>query len=302
LRSSESSAITSFVEEEITADGFGFGFSQGIAHVGGGVGLGMVLNADSYVWGSDLPGAEGRLNATLAFVGGLALPIDLFGVKIHLGADFRPMIRILVPGLDHTVMIDMIDALAHGDSPLEALNSSDALHGYAFALDLGAIAEVGDLSLGVSARDFLGTRFAYKENQFGDIVSSLGSSGGFPDAGVAIDDYVIPMEVNVGASYHFDSAASASPFDPVVHASLNDLIGAIQGKRCPLTLLHLGTEIGVLRFLKLRGGFNQGYLTFGAGVDLLILDINAAFFTREMGDHIGDRPSSGMTLEAALRF
>jgi hypothetical protein len=37
-------------------------------------------------------------------------------------------------------------------------------------------------------------------------------------------------------------------------------------------------------------------------VRLPLLDINAAFFTREMGRHLGDRPSSGLALEAALRL
>ncbi len=301
MGNSDSSTLISFVEDEITAGGFGFGFSEGIGYVGRGVGLGAVLNVDSYLWGPTTLGAVGCMDATLAFIGGLALPINLFGIKIYLGADLRPMIRIHAP-LDYTVMFDMIDALQNGGNPLEALNTVDALHGYAFGLDLGAIAELGDLRFGISVRDFLGTRFAYKENEFADIVSSLRSTGGFPAVGTGVDDYVIPMDVRVGVSYHLDFKYLSSVFDPVVHASLNDLIGLIRDERSPWTLLHVGTEIGLFRFLKLRGGFNQGYVTLGAGADLSIFELNAALFTREMGKHIGDRPNAGMTVEAAIRF
>jgi len=301
LGNSGSSTLISFVEDEITTGGFGFGFSEGIGYVGKGVGLGVVLNVDSYLWGPTTLGAVGRMDATLAFIGGLALPINLFGIKINLGADLRPMIRIRVP-LDYTVMFDMIDALQNGGNPLEALNTVDSLHGYAFGLDLGAIAELGNFRLGISVRDFLGTRFAYKENQFADIVSSLRSTGGFPAVGTGVDDYVIPMDVSVGASYHLDFGSLSSVIDPVVHASLNDLIGVIRDERSPWTQLHIGTEIGLFRFLKLRGGFNQGYVTLGAGADLSIFELNAAFFTREMGKHIGDRPNAGMTVEVAIRI
>jgi hypothetical protein len=301
LGNSGSSTLISFVEDEITTGGFGFGFSEGIGYVGKGVGLGVVLNVDSYLWGPTTLGAVGRMDATLAFIGGLALPINLFGIKINLGADLRPMIRIRVP-LDYTVMFDMIDALQNGGNPLEALNTVDSLHGYAFGLDLGAIAELGNFRLGISVRDFLGTRFAYKENQFADIVSSLRSTGGFPAVGTGVDDYVVPMDVSVGASYHLDFGSLSSVIDPVVHASLNDLIGVIRDERSPWTQLHIGTEIGLFRFLKLRGGFNQGYVTLGAGADLSIFELNAAFFTREMGKHIGDRPNAGMTVEVAIRI
>ena len=302
MGSSDSSELIDFVENEITAGGFGFGFSEGIGYVGKGLGLGMVLNVDSYLWGPTLLGSEGSMDATVAFIGGLALPINLFGIKINLGADIRPMIRVLVPHLDHTEMFDMIDAVQNGGNPLEALNTAEALHGYAFGLDLGAIMEMGGLRVGISARDFLGTRFAYRQNEFGDVLDSLSGSGGFPDTGTEVDNYVIPMDVSVGIAYDFDFGSLSSVIDPVLHASLNDLIGVIREDRSPWTLLHVGAEIEMFRFLKLRAGLNQGYPTLGTGVHLAFIDLNAALFTREMGQYIGDRPNSGMTVEAAIRF
>jgi hypothetical protein len=108
------------------------------------------------------------------------------------------------------------------------------------------------------------------------------------------------MELSLGLSYRFDFAPRT--IDPVVHLALSDLIAVIQGERSPWAALHLGTEVRLMRFLALRAGLNQGYLTFGGGLRLPLLDLNAAFFTREMGRHLGDQPSSGLALEAALRL
>ncbi len=301
IGNTDSSALAGFLEDEITSGGFGIGCSSGIGYVGKGVGLAAVLNVDSYLYGNTTLGAAGSMHATLAFIGGLALPLNLFGIKINVGADLRPMIRIQAP-VDYTVMFDMLTAMQDGGNPLEALNSVDALHGYAFGLDLGAIMELGRLKIGLAARDFLGTGFVYTENRFSDVMSSLGSTGGFPQDGTEVTGYVIPMDVSVGVSYHLNLGRLGNVVDPVVHASLNDLIGVIRDDRSPWTLLHFGTEIELFRLLKLRGGFNQGYITFGLGADLYFLDINAAFFTREMGKYIGDRPNSGMTVEAAIRL
>jgi hypothetical protein len=64
----------------------------------------------------------------------------------------------------------------------------------------------------------------------------------------------------------------------------------------------MGMEARVLRFIKLRGGINQGYVTAGMGVKLLFLDINASYFVREMGRYAGVKPNEGFTVEAAIRF
>jgi hypothetical protein len=85
LGNSDPSTLISFVEDESSTGGFGF--SEGIGYVGKGVGIGAVLNVDSYLWGPTTLGAVGRMDATLAFIGGVALPINLFGIKINLGAD-----------------------------------------------------------------------------------------------------------------------------------------------------------------------------------------------------------------------
>lgn len=63
--------------------------------------------------------------------------------------------------------------------------------------------------------------------------------------------------------------------------------------------LHFGTEVSY-GLIDLRAGLNQGYLTYGVGVDLAVLEIDATFFTNEMGSYSGqirnDRYQIGVTL------
>ena len=289
--------LLGFVEEEITGGGVGFGFSEGVGFVGRGLGLGAVFNVDGYLQGPTLLGAEGSLDATLAFIAGLALPFNILGMRITVGGDVRPMIRVSASLSSADVF-----ALAQGD-PMVALNSINALHGFGLGFDLGTIIELGDLKFGLSIRDFLGTRFVYTQNTFEEIMTTLGDSGSLPTDGAEMEDtHLVPMNVSLGVAWHLNFGGLNFLLDPTIHASLNDVIGVIRDSRSPWTLLHIGAELKLLRFMKLRAGFNQGYITLGAGAHLLFLDINFAFFTREMGKYIGDRPNSGLVAEASFRF
>jgi len=291
-------SLAEFLEGEITSGGFGMGSAAGIGYVGRGLGLGAVLNVDSYLWGPTVLGATGRLTADLQFVAGFS--VKTLGDRLWLGADVRPLIRLAVP-VDYDDMFGFFDALQSGGDPLAALETAPALYGFGFGIDLGALLALGGLRIGLSERDILGTSITYRQSTFGEVLDALQETGGFPGGGTAVvEDPVIPMELSLGLSYRFDFAPRT--FDPVVHMALSDLITVIRGERSAWTALHLGTEVRLLRFLALRAGLNQGYLTFGGGLRLPLLELNAAFFTREMGRHLGDQPSSGMALEAVLRL
>jgi hypothetical protein len=77
---------------------------------------------------------------------------------------------------------------------------------------------------------------------------------------------------------------------------------AIAGDGSIWKMVHAGVELRLLRVLSAWAGLSQGYFTFGAGLDLFIVDLNLAVFTRELGAWLGDRPSSGASLELAIRL
>ncbi len=63
--------------------------------------------------------------------------------------------------------------------------------------------------------------------------------------------------------------------------------------------VHFGAEASY-GLIDLRAGLNQGYLTYGVGVDLWLLEIDATYFTSELGSYAGqsrnDRYQVGVTI------
>jgi hypothetical protein len=68
----------------------------------------------------------------------------------------------------------------------------------------------------------------------------------------------------------------------------------------PSKKLHLGTEISVGP-IDLRAGINQGYVTYGVGLDLWFFEIEAASYATELGTYAGqarsDRYNVSITVE-----
>jgi hypothetical protein len=66
--------------------------------------------------------------------------------------------------------------------------------------------------------------------------------------------------------------------------------------------LNLGADVTLLKMLSLRTGLNGGYLTAGAGLDLLFMEVNVAVFSQETGLYAGDERVMGGSVDFSLRF
>ncbi len=295
-------SLLGYMNSQVTTGGFGAGASAGIGYVGNGLGLGVVFIADSLLSGPTLLGMTGDLTGTLGFIGGLSFPLEVFGAKIHLGGDVRPMIRVRAP-LTSGVALGVLDSLATGGDAISALNAAGALYGVGIGLDFGSILEMGWFTVGLSVRDLGGTQFRYAQSTFGATMSSLAASLKFPTGTpTTADTYTIPMDIRFGVSLHPDFGTFSSILDPSVSVDVDNIAGFLSGTSSIWTLLHAGAQVRVLSLVSVSAGLNQGYLTAGVGLKLLFLDINAAVFTRELGAYIGDMPNSGATLDVAVRW
>jgi hypothetical protein len=298
----DASALIPALNNEITTGGLGVGALTGIGWASNGLGLGAFFVFDSYLYGRNLLGVTGDVTATMAFFGGLSFPLDLGFMKISIGGDIRPMIR-MRSILSSAEALGVMTALIGDEDVMSVFNAADALYGAGIGLDLGAIAELGPFSFGLSVRDLFGTGFNYRTSPIGTVIETLASTQTLPEGEAVTDQYVIPMDIAAGVSFHPDLGDFKFFIDPTVHIDLSDVIGVIRDLRSPWALLHIGAEVKLLSsIISLDAGLDQGYLTAGAGVHLLFLDANVSMFTRELGKMIGDRPSSGVSVEAAIRF
>jgi hypothetical protein len=283
----------SAIEQTILETGFGGAGSVGtLGIVGNGFGLGLVSNIDVYgrPVGTTAGSTEVDLTYTTGAIAGMAVPLNLLGMQVHVGGDVRYIKRAEVRDLGILTAMDMLN----GQSVTLPANS---FAGDGIGFDLGAIAELGDFTVGASVRDLFGTEMGYTD------ISGMSSDQMFayPEGSEITDTYVIPMSVNIGASWHLDLGGLAFLADPTIHL---DWQHVMYQERNPSiwTELHAGAEVKVLRFIKLRAGINQGYITMGAGMKLLFMDLNVSYFGREMSDWPGIDPSQGVALEAAIRF
>jgi hypothetical protein len=294
-------SVLGFLNNQVTTGGVGFGASFGIGYVGNGLGLGVVLIEDSILYGPTLLDMRGDLTFTVGFIGGLSVPFDVLGMKVHVGGDVRPMIR--AHALLDSVASNLITALISGGSMLTVLDGAHTVYGVGIGLDLGAIAELGWFTFGLSVRDLGGTQFKYNLNTFGTVLNALATQVQFP-AGTAVtaDQYVIPMDIALGIGLHPDMGSLNFFFDPSLSVDLHNLAGALAGATSVWALLHAGLELKLLNIFSLRAGYSGGFLSLGAGLKLFILDMNFAVFTRELGANIGDRSSSGASLNVAIRW
>jgi hypothetical protein len=262
--------------------------------------VGALITFDTYAWGADLLTAAGNLAVTVAFIGGYAFPVKIREATLKFGVDFRPMIRILAP-VDHPTMVDFVSSLQSDANPLDTLNSANALHGTALGIDLGVILEWQEFSWGLAIRDFLNTRFKYSQDPFGDIIVSLRENFRFPKGGPEVDGYYVPMDISTGFAYDFDFGSSKKVTDLVVYWALKDIVTVVTEELPVSSVFHAGATLELYDRWQLRAGLNQGYLTFGTGVQFWILDFNLAYFTREVGSLSTNRARSGLTMELAFR-
>jgi hypothetical protein len=290
-----------YLLEEAMSGGFGMGASTGLAYIGNGLGLGLVLQMDSFVFGPSVAGLAGDTVATLSLIGGYAYSFNVLGIDLSVGAALRPLARIHTP-LSNEAALDLLHAFAGEKAVFSALNDEAALHGVGLGIDLGLIARIGSFRLGVSVRDVGGTPIIYKTSPFSAVMSSLGTNLVFPEGNAVGETYMIPMSINAGIAYKPGWGDSGGPVDLILHAEVQDLAELFEADRDLWTHLHIGAEVSLWDRIALRAGLNQGYLTFGVGFDLFYAFLDIAYFTRELGESLGEEPSSGFALEFALRF
>lgn len=65
--------------------------------------------------------------------------------------------------------------------------------------------------------------------------------------------------------------------------------------------LHLGTELSI-PFVDLRAGLGQGYTSYGLGMDFLLMQMDLAYYTVEMGEYPGQTPQNRIQLGLNIEF
>lgn len=281
-----------------TNGGLGAGLSTSLsAFAGKGLGLGVFVTTDQWLMGKSLPSVADTDTEVSAVIG-LGVPIT-FGdrLRLSIGGDLRPFYRLRGENVDVGAVVK---GLAEGSDPdLYAIKTLNA--GFGLALDLGASLELGPFGLGLSIRD-IAPKFPVFQGSLGELMDAFQNQGGLPKTGDSAAMFL--PDLSLGASWK--PRFIPGLIEPSLYLELQDFLSVTgdnwAGAGSLLNLLHAGGELKLLSLVYLRGGINRGWLSAGAGVKLFFVDVNASVFTEELGALAGDRPRSGLALQAAFRF
>lgn len=172
-----------------------------------------------------------------------------------------------------------------------SLEDYDLMRALSVGGDLGLMAELGHarrVRLGITMTDFYGSRFNWVKLDLKDLL------------GVTLDNSgteMIEPALNVGLSIRVGTIIPLFIEDLVLGIDVRNILDRDVNF---FLKTHAGLEFRFLKFLKVRAGLYQGWLTAGGGIDipLLPLEINFAYWAEELGDYPGQQrlDNFGVTL------
>lgn len=270
----------------------GAGTAIGLGWAGRGFALGANIVLDAPVGGSFPLGTKLAVVSQADGVVGFGIPIKLGILGLKLGLDGRAFYRIQSDPPAGWPLKTFMDAMNAGD-----LSAFDLYGGYGFAADAGAVLNIGPVLLGFSARDF-GLEFKMGKFTAEDLKSN--GFGALPFNGTT--PYVLTPQYAAGLGLRlFEN----KKFEPSVYAEVEnpqDIFASSDMMAQMFNSLHAGAQLRLLNFITVRGGLNKGWYSLGAGIDLSLIELDAAVFTEEMGSYPGSKGRTGISVQAAVRF
>jgi hypothetical protein len=191
-----------------------------------------------------------------------------------------------VKGTDFTVGLSARYVRRHVTSYAEVVDQFDTppiLFGSTVAFDIGGLyrTPVPGLTAGLTIYDLIGGRITYREDDFYGVFGDIKASPTVDErARRALTDNAAPS-IRFGAAYEIPPQYLGG-FGPAV--VMADWVSAstIDAGQPLLRKLRLGAETG-LGPLRLRAGLGQGYPSFGAGLNLLVIHVDYALFAQQEG-------------------
>lgn len=279
---------------------------------GGGFGLGFHIqeqlhNLDT---GTD---ANFILEMNAAASIGLGFNIDFIPnvLSVDVGATVRPTYKaftqkIGAPGIINTAFDDSVDFLQ------KFLEENKLSAGYAIPVDVGVNVNLPiGLSLSGVMRNINGsyTMRNYDEagawvNEMLEFVSQEKIYTGTTSPSSAETTIVVPYTFDVGFGWTPKLGGLSGILQPSIAIDLVDVEGLMlemeDNEQAIWNHLRAGAEVKLLSAIDIRAGVNKGYMSVGAGFDILILHVDAAYYWRETGINIGDAPIDALSIRFNL--
>jgi len=264
----------------------------------------------SYKTGADMMSTNLIAQVTTAATAGLGFRIGIVPEKISidLGLTAQAVYKAYYEAQSASSITDM---MAEDDPDIEGtfIGSTPLIAGYALPISAGINVNFpAGLTLSVAAKNFNGN---YQMTTYQSIndwsVEVLGNEIG---EDTSTDSEFTSEEFEIVSDWRLDAGLTWVPdigslVRPVLAVDVVDItsMGGLQGddlKRAFFEQTRLGASVRLLSILDVRGGISQGYKSIGAGLDLLIFHIDAAYSIQEYGASIDDKPIDALSLRFSL--
>ena len=231
-------------------------------------------------------------------------------LDIDLGVSVQAVYKAYLKSVSGRTILDLMDEDKNLDPEKYFLNETPLIAGWALPVSVGANFNFPfGLSLSAVARNINGNYSMSTYASANDwAIEVLGTP--LDDEYAATDPAVLEewtMESEWGLDFGFTWAPRflGNIVQPTIAIDVVDVLkmGGKEGEdltRAFFEQTRLGASVRLLSLLDFRYGINMGYQSIGVGFDLLVFHIDAAYYTREYGSSIGDKPIDALSLRFSI--
>jgi len=279
----------------------------------GGFGLSLQVQERlmTYKPGVDLTGTNLIAQVTAAATAGFGMNIKAVPqvLDIDLGVSVQAVYKGYLKAVSAKTITDMV-ADDDADFAETFLGKTPLMAGWALPISVGANFNFPfGLSLSAVARNINGN---YSMSTYASANDWAIEVLGTPlDDQYAATDPAVLEEWTIESDWGLDFGFTWAPrflgniVQPTIAIDVVDVLkmGGKEGEdltRAFFEQTRLGASVRLLSLLDFRYGINMGYQSIGVGFDLLVFHIDAAYYTREYGSSIGDKPIDALSLRFSI--
>lgn len=306
--------VLNFVSEVATQNGVGFEQVLGLGFVGRGLGLALVIDSSLFGKGDNLFATNLELLTSASAILGYAVPIVLVG---PLNIEEEPLVdetgQVPQPRPEWVLHVGGSVRVSHNYwTEYSLLNFMALISGgslnlahpiYTFpmvSLSLGLLLEGRNVTVGLAVTDINARDLVDRKNDLIGVLSSFLIPTTGPKDNIV---FIQPMVIRLGAGWIPDFGEIADVIQPSIHLEMRVPFKDLVQTPTWLTWFHLGGELELVRFLKLRAGFSAGNVTAGAGARFFDLwEVNLSFGSEELGQRLGEKRRGRLAVETSLKF
>ncbi len=266
----------------------------------------------SYKTGADMLSTNLIAQVTTAATAGLGFRIGIVPdkISIDLGVTAQAVYKAYYKAQSASSITDMM-ADDNADPAVKFINETPIIAGYALPISAGVNVNLPvGLTVSAAAKNFNGNYKMTTYNSVNDWAEEVLGDRLTDDADATPSSSILEDEWTMETDWRLDAGLTWAPdigslIRPIIAVDVVDVMSmsGLQGddlKRAFYEQTRLGASVRLLSILDVRGGISQGYKSIGAGFDLLIFHIDAAYYVQEYGASIGDKPIDALSLRFSL--